>query len=222
MKHQLKSTAETGALMTSRRDFDSDKGWNWLRAEGPIADYLELIPQGSDTFEAVVKDGWPAKIMSNREDGAYCTKDLVLRHPQNKAWFKYIGRLDDTLTQTLGEKTNPVPIELAIVSHVYLLFHQGTAANKFCSEEILPSYKNASSLVMVVPKQGPSFFLLSKLPNSAKTRKHTLKLFGPSSPMPILTLLATLVSSQRWLISCRTVLRSRLYVYSPSIPKSLR
>lgn len=100
--------------MTSRREFDSDKGWNWLRAEGPIADYLELIPQGSDTFEAVVKDGWPAKIMSNREDGAYCTKDLVLRHPQNKTWFKYIGRLDDTLTQTLGEKTNPVPIELAI------------------------------------------------------------------------------------------------------------
>ncbi|KIR43110.1 L-aminoadipate-semialdehyde dehydrogenase [Cryptococcus deuterogattii 99/473] len=107
-------TTETGALMTSRRDFDSDKGWNWLRAEGPIADYLELIPQGSDTFEAVVKDGWPAKIMSNREDGAYCTKDLVLRHPQHKTWFKYIGRLDDTLTQTLGEKTNPVPIELAI------------------------------------------------------------------------------------------------------------
>ena len=32
--------------------------------------------------------------------------------------------------------------------------------------------------------------------------------------MPTLMLLATLVSSQRWLISCRTVLRSLLYVYS--------
>jgi NAD(P)-dependent dehydrogenase (short-subunit alcohol dehydrogenase family) len=40
----------------------------------------------------------------------------MLRHPEHKNWFKYIGRLDDTLTQTLGEKTNPVPIELAIVS----------------------------------------------------------------------------------------------------------
>ncbi|WVF69836.1 hypothetical protein IAT40_004615 [Kwoniella sp. CBS 6097] len=108
-------TTETGALMTSRRaDYVNDKGWNWLRAEGPITDYLELIPQGSDTFEVVVKDGWPAKIMSNRDDGAYCTKDLVLQHPEHKTWFKYIGRLDDTLTQTLGEKTNPVPIELAI------------------------------------------------------------------------------------------------------------
>ncbi|TYJ52933.1 hypothetical protein B9479_006444 [Cryptococcus floricola] len=108
-------TTETGALMTSRRSNpESDKAWNWLRASGPIAQYLELIPQGSDTFEVVVKDGWPAKIMSNRDDGAYCTKDLVLRHPKEKTWFKYIGRLDDTLTQTLGEKTNPVPIELAI------------------------------------------------------------------------------------------------------------
>ncbi|OCF58832.1 L-aminoadipate-semialdehyde dehydrogenase [Kwoniella mangroviensis CBS 10435] len=108
-------TTETGALMTSRRaDYVNDKAWNWLRAEGPIEKYLELIPQGSDTFEVVVRDGWPAKIMSNREDGAYCTKDLVLQHPEHKTWFKYIGRLDDTLTQTLGEKTNPVPIELAI------------------------------------------------------------------------------------------------------------
>jgi hypothetical protein len=103
--------------MTSRRnDYKSDKGWNWLRAEGAICDYLELIPHGGDTFEVVVKDGWPAKIVSNRADGAYCTKDLFLRHPEHKSWFKYIGRLDDTLTQTLGEKTNPVPIELAIVS----------------------------------------------------------------------------------------------------------
>jgi hypothetical protein len=54
--------------------------------------------------------------MSNRSDGAYCTKDLFQRHPVHSDWFKYIGRLDDTLTQTLGEKTNPVPIELAIVS----------------------------------------------------------------------------------------------------------
>ncbi|CAN8105946.1 unnamed protein product [Discula destructiva] len=107
-------TTETGALLSSRRDCKYDPGWNWLRVEGRIADFLELAPQGSDTFEVIVKDGWPAKIVSNRDDGAYCTKDLMLRHPENKNWFKYIGRLDDTLTQTLGEKTNPVPIELAI------------------------------------------------------------------------------------------------------------
>lgn len=114
-------TTETGALLNSRRDCATDKAWNWVRAEGLIEQYLELKPQGSDTFEVIVRDGWPAKIMSNREDGAYCTKDLFQRHPEHKTWFKYIGRLDDTLTQTLGEKTNPVPIELAIVSLVLIL-----------------------------------------------------------------------------------------------------
>lgn len=53
---------ETGALLSSRRDCKIDPGWNWLRVEGPISDYMEMAPQGSDTFEVIVKDGWPAKI----------------------------------------------------------------------------------------------------------------------------------------------------------------
>lgn len=102
--------------MSSKRDYANDKAWNWVRAEGLISKYIELVPHGKGTFEIVVLDGWPAKIMSNRKDGAYATKDLFLQHPDHPSWFKYIGRLDDTLTHTLGEKTNPVPLELAIVS----------------------------------------------------------------------------------------------------------
>lgn len=52
--------------------------------------------------------------MSNRPDNSYATKDLFQQHEKHPTWFKYIGRLDDTLTQTLGEKTNPVPIENTI------------------------------------------------------------------------------------------------------------
>jgi long-subunit acyl-CoA synthetase (AMP-forming) len=109
-------TTETGALLTSRRAYASDPAWNWLRIEGLIAEYLELVPRGSGTFEAVVKDGWPGKVMSNTPDGSYATKDLFVVHPEHDNWVKYVGRMDDTLTHTLGEKTNPVPIELAIVS----------------------------------------------------------------------------------------------------------
>ncbi|KAJ7743089.1 L-aminoadipate-semialdehyde dehydrogenase [Mycena metata] len=107
-------TTETGALLNSDRDMSTDKDWNWLRAKGLIVDYLVMDPRGDSTFEAVVKDGYPAKIETNRPDGSYATKDLFLRHPEHDNWYKYIGRLDDTLVQTLGEKTNPVPIELAI------------------------------------------------------------------------------------------------------------
>ncbi|KAJ7918788.1 L-aminoadipate-semialdehyde dehydrogenase [Mycena leptocephala] len=107
-------TTETGGLLNSERDMSTDKDWNWLRAKGFILNYLVMEPRGDNTFEAVVKDGYPPKIETNRPDGSYATKDLFLRHPEHDNWYKYIGRLDDTLVQTLGEKTNPVPIELAI------------------------------------------------------------------------------------------------------------
>ncbi|KAJ7623485.1 L-aminoadipate-semialdehyde dehydrogenase [Roridomyces roridus] len=107
-------TTETGGLMNSERDFDTDKDWNWVRSKGLIVDYLVMEPRGNDTFEAVVKDGYPPKIETNRPDGSYATKDLFQRHPVHSNWYKYIGRLDDTLVHTLGEKTNPVPIELCI------------------------------------------------------------------------------------------------------------
>ena len=75
--------------------------------EGRICDYLVMEDRGSGTYESVVLDGWPAKNQSNRPDGSYATKDLFIRHPQHSNWYKYIGRLDDTLVQVLGEKTNP-------------------------------------------------------------------------------------------------------------------
>ncbi|CAK5267785.1 unnamed protein product [Mycena citricolor] len=123
-------TTETGSLLNSDREMATDKDWNWLRAKGTIVDYLTMEARGDNTFEAVVKDGYPpkvlalfltaqllsdsAKIETNRPDGSYATKDLFLRHPSHADWYKYVGRLDDTLVQTLGEKTNPVPIELCI------------------------------------------------------------------------------------------------------------
>ena len=39
---------------------------------------------------------------------------MFLRHPEHDNLYRYVGRLDDTLVHNLGEKTNPVPIELCI------------------------------------------------------------------------------------------------------------
>ncbi|KIY43648.1 acetyl-CoA synthetase-like protein [Fistulina hepatica ATCC 64428] len=107
-------TTETGSLMNSNRDYATDKLWNWVRPLPSSKAFLVMEPRGDNTFEVVVKDGYPPKIESNRPDGSYATKDLFVRHPSRSDMYKYVGRLDDTLVQTLGEKTNPVPIELAI------------------------------------------------------------------------------------------------------------
>jgi hypothetical protein len=45
-----------GQLMTSLRDFETDKGCNWPRTKGPnvntnVNDYLRFKPWEGDTFE---------------------------------------------------------------------------------------------------------------------------------------------------------------------------
>ncbi|KAG8213592.1 L-aminoadipate-semialdehyde dehydrogenase [Butyriboletus roseoflavus] len=116
---------EMGQLMTSFRDFDTDKAWNWVRARGPynhtgVHEYMRFEPRGSDTYELYVLDGWHTKVMSNQPDGSYATKDLFIKHPTIPDVYKYIGRIDDTLIMVNGEKTNPVPIELTLRSSPYI------------------------------------------------------------------------------------------------------
>ncbi|KAG2059105.1 L-aminoadipate-semialdehyde dehydrogenase [Suillus hirtellus] len=118
-------STEMGQLMTSFRDFETDKGWNWARAKGPyvntnVNDYLRFEPLGGDTYELLVLDGWPHKVMSNRPDGSYATKDLFIKHPTIPDAYKFMGRIDDTLVMVNGEKTNPVPMELTLRSSPYI------------------------------------------------------------------------------------------------------
>ncbi|EJU02829.1 L-aminoadipate-semialdehyde dehydrogenase [Dacryopinax primogenitus] len=110
---------EMGQIFTSFRDFKTDKGWNWLRGDGPWAkkglmNWIKFENRGDDVFELVVLDGYPTKVMSNRPDGSYSTKDLFRKHPTIPYAFKFVGRLDDTLVMVNGEKTNPAPIELTL------------------------------------------------------------------------------------------------------------
>ncbi|KAG2088169.1 L-aminoadipate-semialdehyde dehydrogenase [Suillus discolor] len=91
---------ETGQLMTSFRDFETDKGWNWTRAKGPyvntnVNDYLRFEPLGGDTYELLVLDGWPHK----------ATFDPMGR-TQRKI---YLSSIPPSLTHTSswGELTTP-------------------------------------------------------------------------------------------------------------------
>lgn len=71
--------------MTSFRDFETDKAWNYVRSKTPsaktVARYLHFNEQHDGSLELVVKPGWPGKVMENLPDGSYTTKDLFVRHP---------------------------------------------------------------------------------------------------------------------------------------------
>ena len=66
LKLMRRLSAEMGQLMSSFRDFDTDKEWNWVRAKSPYArtgvhEYLRFEPRGGDTYELYVLDGWHTK-----------------------------------------------------------------------------------------------------------------------------------------------------------------
>lgn len=104
---------EVGCLFWADRDFSTDHDWNWLHVPGDVTPHIRMEPVG-DAYNLVVLPGWKGLNASNRPTGEYDTKDLFIRHSTDPHKIKYLGRMDDTLTQTLGEKTNPVPIERTI------------------------------------------------------------------------------------------------------------
>ncbi|CDW97821.1 hypothetical protein, partial [Sporisorium scitamineum] len=116
-------SSEAGSGLSSHRDFANDKEWEYLRPTPAFKRFMRLENRGTDAsgpFELIVSAGWPGLIMTNRPDGSYATKDLFVPHPTIPDFYKYVGRADDTLVHYNGEKTNPVPMELAIRASPYV------------------------------------------------------------------------------------------------------
>lgn len=51
-----------------------------------------------------------------RDVQEYSTKDLFVQHPSNPNFWRYVGRVDDSIVLLNGEKINPVSIEQNILS----------------------------------------------------------------------------------------------------------
>lgn len=102
---------EVGQLMTSFRNHQEDKGWEWMRVPSHLKPYLSMELRGPNLYECCVKSGWGSKVATNRDDGSYATKDLFEPHPTIADAWKYYARLDDTITLENGEKANPLLVE---------------------------------------------------------------------------------------------------------------
>ncbi|KAJ4557146.1 putative NRPS-like protein biosynthetic cluster [Exophiala dermatitidis] len=106
-------SAECGFLMSSHRDFTTDKEWQYLRPM-PAAKFFKFEPRESGLLELVVLPGWPHMANRNREDGSYATSDLFEPHPTIPNAWRYHSRADSQLTLITGKKFDPAPLEDAI------------------------------------------------------------------------------------------------------------
>ena len=115
-------SAECGFLLSSHREYASDKEWQYLRTANG-AQFLEFEPQNDAdrTYELVIKPGWPHMAKKNRDDGSYATSDLFVKHAGIGGAWKYHSRKDAQLTLVTGKKFDPAPLESAIVASTPLI-----------------------------------------------------------------------------------------------------
>ncbi|KAM5344199.1 hypothetical protein ACJ41O_012736 [Fusarium nematophilum] len=104
---------EMGQLMTSQRDPETDKAWNYVRPLDKTRPYLFFDEIATGIFEVVVLDGLSTKTTYNSDDppNSYRTRDTFVKHPTIPDAWKYLGRLDDRVTLFNGEKVLPIPYE---------------------------------------------------------------------------------------------------------------
>ncbi|KAH9816573.1 hypothetical protein DFH28DRAFT_1107013 [Melampsora americana] len=102
-------SSESGFLLSSYRHFTSDKDWNWLREPlTEIGDQTRTFQKIDDlTYELIIRKGWPQMAVHNLPNGDFATGDLFEPHPSKPKTWRYLGRGDDIIVLSNGEKLNP-------------------------------------------------------------------------------------------------------------------
>ncbi|KAJ5711092.1 acetyl-CoA synthetase-like protein [Penicillium malachiteum] len=110
--------------------------WEWFIAPTNLIG-IEWRPFGEDTYEQVVvrkTKGHPGAqgcFYVFPELDEYCTKDLFRKHPTLPDHWAYVGRADDIIVFSSGEKLNPTTIEGAVIGHPGVLGAQVVGSGHF-------------------------------------------------------------------------------------------
>ncbi|KAJ3851387.1 putative aminoadipate reductase [Lentinula lateritia] len=90
---------------------DSYEDWSWHRF--PDSPHIRWVPQGDGTFELQIlnTDTYRVSVENIPDVSGYATSDLWVPHPSKQGLWSIVGRLDDVIIHSSGEKTVPAPFE---------------------------------------------------------------------------------------------------------------
>ncbi|EKM50011.1 uncharacterized protein PHACADRAFT_130503 [Phanerochaete carnosa HHB-10118-sp] len=91
---------------------EPDPNWAWFHAS-PNTPNVKWDPQGDGTYELVVyeTDNYDLPVHNVPGERAYATSDLVEPHPTKPNLWRIVGRKDDVIILSTGEKIVPVSQE---------------------------------------------------------------------------------------------------------------
>ncbi|RMZ83990.1 hypothetical protein DV737_g1264, partial [Chaetothyriales sp. CBS 132003] len=91
------SCAECGFLMSSHRDYATDKKWQYLRS-GDEEQHLKFEKRENGLSDLVVEKGWPHLVTTNRDDGSYDTYDFFEQHVSLANAWRYHSQAGNPYT----------------------------------------------------------------------------------------------------------------------------
>ncbi|KAG1870691.1 putative aminoadipate reductase [Suillus subalutaceus] len=111
---------EIGIVTYSIRNLVDQKFWEWLRF-GPNCK-IRWDPQGDGTYECQVltTPTYQLSVENLPDVKGYATSDVFIKHPTIEGLWKIVGRIDDVLVLSSGEKTVPAPMESTICANPYV------------------------------------------------------------------------------------------------------
>ncbi|EJC99103.1 acetyl-CoA synthetase-like protein [Fomitiporia mediterranea MF3/22] len=90
-------------------------GMDWEFCQVSRARPVDYIDRGNNEFELVLlaTESYTPSVINTEINGkqGFATNDLVMKHPTKEGYFRIIGRTDDQIMHSTGEKTNPGPLE---------------------------------------------------------------------------------------------------------------
>lgn len=109
---------EVGGVSVMFHKSAPPEGWEWMGIRGNI-DVAFVPTEEERIYRMFIKKSAfnTPSVLNSEVDGirAFDTKDLVELHPSNPKLWKAYGRADDQIMHSTGEKTNPGPIEAALL-----------------------------------------------------------------------------------------------------------
>ncbi|KAL1848673.1 putative NRPS-like protein biosynthetic cluster [Diaporthe australafricana] len=148
-------SAECGFLLSSQRDYNTDREWSYLRADPSLQpDYYDFEPQAIEDgepslFEVVVKPKWPHRGKTNRPDGSFATADLFERHSTTTNAWRYHSRADAQITLLNGKKFDPAPVEGELLA--------SEVGKRVLSDVMIFGTGRDVPGILLFPKSGQSF-----------------------------------------------------------------
>ncbi|KAJ6617595.1 hypothetical protein B0H10DRAFT_2033150 [Mycena sp. CBHHK59/15] len=189
----LYGTTEFGAISAIIPGAGDEQDWAWMHFPDEVK--LRWVSQGDGTFECQVLTSEKHTIsVENLDDvKGYATSDLWVNHPEKRHLWRIVGRIDDVLVHTSGEKTVPVPMEdivMGIPSNVVgtVMFGHEREQTGILIElvpELQIDVQNATQVAELRNKIWPIIEDANKIaPAFSRIFKEMILFTSPDKPLP--------------------------------------